>query len=99
MISSLAVYRSVTDFPKLLANLTTVGDVVTGLTGLGNHFLAPYYLEANLLILDPDGSVLYTVDAVSGKLGIWLYMINDVTVWQDCVWLGGWSTLVLLCGD
>ena len=98
--SSLAVYRSVTDSPTLLTNLTTVGDGVLGLTGSGNHFLAPYYRQADLLVLDPDGSVLYTVDAVSGKLGVMLTKITDVTVWQDCVWLGGeWGDLVLLCGD
>ncbi len=97
---SLAVYRSVTDSPTLLTNLTTVRDGVVGLTGSGNHFLAPYYYQADLLVLGPDGSVLYTVDAVSGKLGIRLNMICDVAVWQDCVWLGEQrGDLVLLCGD
>ncbi len=97
---SLAVYRSVQDSPTLLTNLTAVGDRVLGLTGSGNHFLGPYYLQADLLVLGHDGSVLYTVDAVSGKLGIWLYGISDVTVWQDCVWLGNHDgDFVLLCAD
>ncbi len=96
---SLAVYRSVTDSPTQLANLTTVGCSMYGLTGSGNHFLAPYNVhQADLLVLGPDGSVLYTVDAVSGKLGIWLHEISDVAVWQDCVWMGaGKGDLVLLC--
>ncbi len=103
--ASLAVYRSVTDSPTLLPNLTTVlavvGDWVerrTGLTGSGNRFLAPY--QSDVLVLGPDGSMLHTVDAVSGKLGIWLHEISDVAVWQDCVWLGGYNRdLVLLCSD
>ncbi len=96
----LAVYRSVTDSPTLLTNLTAVGCWVYGLTGSGNHFLAPYVHQSDLLVLDPDGSVLYTVDAVSGKLGIWLHEIYDVTVWQDCVWMGARAgDMVLLCGD
>ncbi len=49
---SLSVYRSVTDSPTLL---TTVGDRVWGLTGSGTQFLAPYWLQADLLVLDPDG--------------------------------------------
>ena len=95
---SLAVYRSVTDSPTLLPNLTAVGRWVYGLTGSGNHFLAPYVFQSDLLVLGPDGSVLYTVDAVSGKLGIWLHRITDVAVWQDCVWMGaGKGDMVLLC--
>ncbi len=56
---SLAVYRSVTDSPTLLTNLTTVGCSMYGLTGSGNHFLAPHYVQqADLLLLGPVGSVL-----------------------------------------
>ena len=96
----LAWYRSVTDSPTLLTNLTSTADVVYGIQASGDHFLAPYVFKANLLVLGPDGSVLHTVDAVSGKLGIWLYGIEDVAVWQDCVWLGSrHKDLVRLCAD
>ncbi len=97
-VHSLAVYRSWADSPSLLTNLTSVGDRVYGLTGSGNHFLAPYYYQSDLLILGTNGSVLHTVDAVSGRLGLRLYEMEDATVWQDCIWLGGWmGDLVLLC--
>ncbi len=97
---SLAVYRSVTNSSTLLTSLTTVEDWVNGFLGSGNRFLAPYTYNSNLLVLDPDGSVLYTVDAVSGKQGVFLSWIQDVAVWQDCVWLGGYEgDFVLLCAD
>ena len=96
----LAVYRSVTDSPTLLANLTTVEDWVNGCLGSGNHFLASYTYDSDLLVLGPDGSVLYTVDAIRGKQGVFLSWIQDVAVWQDCVWLGGYyGDFVLLCAD
>ena len=96
----LAVYRSVTDSPTLLTNLATVEDMVNGILGSENHFLAPYTYNSNLLVLGPDGSLLYTVDAVSGKQGVFLSSIQDVAVWQDCVWLGGYDgDFVLLCAD
>ncbi len=97
---SLAFYTSVTDSPTVLYNMSAVGDCVHSLLASGNNFLAPFALKADLLVLSADGSVLHTVDAVSGKLGVYLHEIFDVAVWQDCVWLGGWyGDLVLLCND
>ncbi len=97
---SLAWYNSVTDSPILVNNVTSMADFVHGIQVSGDHFLAPYIFKANLLVLGTNGSVLHTVDAVSGKLGVWLYGITDVAVWQDCVWLGSQhSDLVLLCAD
>ena len=96
----LAVYRSAADFPTLLTNLTSVDDRVLGLRGRGNNFLAPYYYKGEILVLGADGSVLHKVDAVSGKLGVLMYEITDVAVWEDCVWLGAWwGDLVLLCAN
>ena len=97
---SLAVYRSMSESPTVLTSLSSVGDLVWGLVGSGNQFLAPYSHSGDLLVLSANGTVLHTVDAVSGKLGIFLYGIHDVAVWQDCVWLGGWfGDLVLLCAN
>ncbi len=97
---SLAFYTSVTDSPTVLYNMSAVGDGVEALLGHGQHFLVPYVFKADLLVVDSGGAVLHTVDAVSGKLGVYLYGIQDVAVWQDCVWLGGvHGDLVLLCAD
>ncbi len=93
---TLAFYTSVADSPEVVHR--SVADGVNGLLGHGQHFLAPYILKADLLVLGSNGSVLHTVDTVSGKLGVYLHRIVDVAVWQDCVWLGGyWGDLVLLC--
>ena len=95
---SLAVYRSTSESPTVLTSLSSVGDLVSGLVGIGNQFLAPYNYAGDLLVVSANGTVLHTVDAVSGKLGIFLYSIYDVAVWQDCVWLGGvLGDLVPLC--
>ena len=95
---SLAFYTSVADSPEVVHNMSSVADIVNGLLGHGQHFLAPYVYKADLLVMGSNGSVLHTVDTVSGKLGVYLHWINDVAVWQDCVWLGGyWGDLVLLC--
>ncbi len=97
---SLAFYTSVTDSPTVLYNMAAVGDGVFASLCHGQHFLVPYLYKADLLVVDSSGAVLHTVDAVSGKLGVYLYAITDVAVWQDCVWLGGlYGDLVLLCAD
>ncbi len=96
---SLAVYRSTSESPTVLTSLS-VADFVYGLVGSGNKFLAPYVNTGGLLVVSANGTVLHTVDAVSGKLGIFLYFINDVAVWQDCIWLGGFrGDFVVLCAD
>ncbi len=98
--NTLALYRRVADSPTLLTNLTSTADWVSGISVRGNHFLAPYVFNSNLMVLGDDGSVLHTVDAVRGKLGISLYGIFDVAIWQGCFWVGGrLSDLVLLCAD
>ncbi len=93
----LAVYSSTSESPTLLTNLTSVTDYVQGLVGVGNLFLAPHAYSSDLLVLSSDGSVLHRVDAVSG---VFLHNIRDVTIWQDCVWLGTlFGDLLLLCAD
>ncbi len=95
---SLALYGSVSEPPTLLTNMTSECDVVLGLLGTGNRFLVPYCYSSELLVVAPDGSVLHVIEALTGKLGIWLYRVSDVAVWQDCVWVGGgYGDLVLLC--
>ncbi len=96
--NSLAFYTSVADSPTVLHDMSPVQDGVTGLLGSENHFLAPYLFKTDLLVVGTDASVLHTVDAVSGKLGVYLYKIHDVAVWQDCVWLAGaYGDLVFFC--
>ncbi len=75
---SLAFYTSVADSPEVLHR--SVADGVNGLLGHGQHFLAPHVFKADLLVMGSNGSVLHTVDAVSGKLGVYLHWINDVAV-------------------
>ncbi len=97
---SLAFYASVADSPTVLYNMSAVADWVVALLAHGQHFLAAYVFKADLMVVGSGGSVLHTVDAVSGKLGVYLHGINDVAVWQDCVWLGGgYGDLILLCAD
>ncbi len=98
--SGLAVYRSATDSPTLLANMTSVEDYVSGLTTMGNHFLAPYCLHGNLLVLNATGSVLQTIDTSKWNLETFLYGVIDVAGWEDwnCFWLATvHGDLVLLC--
>ncbi len=97
---SLAVYRSMSESPTVLTSLSSVGDLVWGLVGSGNLFLALYSYTGDLLVVSANGTVLHTVDAVNGKLGIFLHGITDLAVWQDCVWLGFYhGDLVLLCAN
>ncbi len=57
-----------------------------------------YLLTGYLLVLGADGSILHTVDAVSGKQGVWLFGVPDIAVWQGCIWLQSLNgVLVLLC--
>ncbi len=88
---SLAVYRSTSESPTVLTSLSSVADFVAGLVGSGDQFLAPYVYTGDLLVLSANGTVLHTVNAVSGKLGIVLDGISHcgVAVWQDYIWLGG----------
>ncbi len=96
----MAVYRSVTDSPRLLTNLTSdsVQDVPHGTLAVGNHFLVPYALSGYLFVLGADGSILHTLDVIKGELGVGLYSVLDVAFWQDCVWLvSSGDGLVLMC--
>ncbi len=97
---SLAVYRSTSASPTVLPSLSSVADNVYALVGSGNQFLAAYRYSGELLVVSANGTVLHTLDAVSGKQGIFLHSIYDLAVWQDCVWLEGWhGNLVLLCAN
>ncbi len=59
-----------------------------------------YNLRSDLFVLTAEGLVLHTVDAVSGKLGVFLHDVKGVAVWQDCVWMGSQhGDFVLLCAN
>ncbi len=95
---SIALYRSASESPTQLSNLSSVTDWVEAMESNDNLFLMSYNLGGDLLVLPAEGFVLHTVDAVSGKLRIFLHDVEGVAVWQDCVWMGGeHGDLVLLC--
>ncbi len=95
---SFALYGSVSEPPTLLTNMTSERDFVRGLLGTGNRFLVLYNYSGELLVVAPDGSVLHDIEALTGKLGIWLYIATDVAVWQDCLWMVGFrGDMFLLC--
>ncbi len=51
-----------------------------------------------LLVVASEGSTLHVIEALTGKLGIYLNSATDVAVWKDCIWMGNaYGDLVLLC--
>ncbi len=95
----LAFYRSMTESLVVFTDLLPAGDCVYGLAANWNRFVGIYVDHEELMVVDADGSVLHAVDCVLGKLGIHMQETRDVAVWQDCVWLGGYGYVVLLCAD
>ncbi len=93
----LYIYRSVSEPPELLASLTWWGNCL----GHRNQFLIldRTFASVNIRVLSDNGTLLHTVDVLSGRDGVWLLNVADVAIWEDCGWMLGHDegALVLLC--
>ncbi len=96
-VMALALYSSYDRSPVLLNNTSPLG-AVTGMINHANHFLLTLPNYCLILVVDAEGKLTSTVDALNGKGGVWLDMVFDVAIWDNCVWvLSFYRSLVLLC--
>ncbi len=93
----LAFYSSYAAPPVLLNDLKPLSGN-PGMIGHVNHFLFSLGYDSLILIVDADGQLVSTVDALNGNGVVWLDMMLDVAIWDNCVWvLSLYGALILLC--
>ncbi len=94
---TLALYSSFDRSPVLLNDTSPLG-YSYGMIDHANHFLLTLPDHSLILVVDADGRLISTVDALNGKGGVWLDGMIDVAIWDNCVWvLSLYGSLVLLC--
>ncbi len=91
-----ALYPSVFEPAKLLTDVPHDWAWVST-TANANQFLITVWGASQLFLMDEKGS-WDAVRALNGVDGVWLPTIEDVAVWEDCVWVCDFtSSLILLC--
>ena len=94
-VMALALYSSYNRSPVLLYHPIPV---FFGMIDHANHFLFTLPGSSLIAVVDADGKLISTVDALNGKDGVWLDVMTDVAIWDNCVWvLSYYGSLVLLC--
>ena len=92
----LALYPSVFEPAELLTNVPFYYAWVSA-NANANQFLVSAWGMSMLFVLDRNGS-WDAVKALNGVDGVWVPSIEDVAVWEDCVWVADLTgSLILLC--
>ncbi len=94
---SLALYSSYDRAPEILHDMKPLPDGY-GMVGHVNHFLLLFNFVSLITVVDAGGSLVFSIDALNGKDGVWLDGMFDVAIWDNCMWVLSLSfSLVLLC--
>lgn len=92
----IAVYPSAFEPAELLTDVPFARSWMS-LTGNANQFLISLWKISQLIIIDDKGG-WQAVRALNGVDGVWVPCIQDVAVWEDCVWVSSdFGSVILLC--